>query len=663
MTKGSIFDTASPADDPEGFVSKYIQYECFRLTKDHFLNDMKGSLQDRFKVLMWYLVDYVAHRKGQFEVPLSEKQIKFLNSPMPIAGGNPAITIALWNFVLKELPSHIQLDQPHVLREALYWWCIEKTGSGSFSKALVTEAQLKILRTDIQWIDQNYPFNYFMIFYFNKNTDFHQLDANIERDRVVFFCYLMVLGYSNINIAQLLSRDLVRKTLEEDHEGFCILDKFLSRYGYSSVEPLSSGKKLRKTFEDLYRENTGDSFYGYCQKNEGNSSQSINISKYTSKVISNGIAVIGPIHQTSGLGQATRLSYNIICEAEDTTPTALPFALDNPAPVGFTTKTSIQLYNGPKKINLIHLNAESIPMVYAFEDNVVLKDSYNIGYFFWELNVIPKCHYLALELLDEIWVSSEYNREIYLKYTNKPVINVGMAVEQLPNVPKADLRKFGVKDDDVVFLTTFDSFSFIERKNPIAVVEAFKAAFPNNHEKVKLIIKTQNRAKVGDAYQIDLWKRIDRIIYDDNRITVVNETMKYLDLISLKSACDCYISLHRSEGWGFGMIEAMQLAKPVIATAYGGNMDFCNNENAYLIDYDLITVRPEEYIFVERGSLWADPNVQQASAAMKAVAGDISAARSKGIVAQKFVTENFSISPISRRYRKRLDIIRREFSL
>ena len=257
--------------------------------------------------------------------------------------------------------------------------------------------------------------------------------------------------------------------------------------------------------------------------------------------------------------------------------------------------------------------------------------------------------------MDEIWVSSRYVQEIYATQTNKPVVNVGMAVEDLPPhlTPHTDLCQEGV----FTFLTTFDSFSFAERKNPLAAVRAFQAAFDKNNREVSLIVKTWNRRRVSNAFQIGVWRLLDELIQDDPRIRVIDEAFTYEQIISLKLACDCYVSLHRAEGFGFGMLEAMQLGRAVIATAYSGNMDFCTDENCFLVDYDLVAVGYDEYLNVERGSLWADPKISSAAAAMREVFYNRDEAARRGMRAAQCVKNNFSIDAIARRYSERLQSI------
>ncbi len=110
----------------------------------------------------------------------------------------------------------------------------------------------------------------------------------------------------------------------------------------------------------------------------------------------------------------------------------------------------------------------------------------------------------------------------------------------------------------------------------------------------------------------------------------------------MKLACDCYVSLHRAEGFGFGMLEAMQLGRPVIATAYSGNMEFCTPDNCYLVDYDLVAVERGEYPGVERGSVWADPKIASAAAAMREALYNRDETARRGKCAAQYVKKNFS---------------------
>ena len=652
-----LFETANPKADPEGLITNFIAYESFRMKKEGFEFDMIGSLQDRLRVLLWYLSDYVRDRQFSFAVPLSARQIAYLNSPAPLAGVSPSITIALQNFVSREIPGYLNLQEPEGTIEAVYWWCIVRAPRSRFEDCLVTPEQISLLSAEQQFLGEEYPVNVFMSIFFRHHSELNSLDLKSPRDRAAYFYYLVLLGFTKPYILRFLPADALRRTLNMETRGASVFDQVLACHALMRAGPIEGSKLRERGMEILHeagysfnrdRGSVGSSDAGECFVGR----------RTFAPYVERGILLIGPIRKTSGLGQATRLSYEILRKVEITPPSALAFDLDNPAPVGFASDQELVTFRNRREINLLHLNAETVPLAYAFEQREIFASSYNIGFFFWELNMIPKCHRLALELLDEIWVSSEYNREIYSRFTQRPVINVGMAIEPLPKISLIDRETLGLLPDSFVFLTTFDSFSFVERKNPLGVLNAFKSAFPLGTEKVQLVLKTQNRSRVFDPYQMELWKRICNAIKSDRRIVLINETYKYSDLIALKSACDCYVSLHRSEGWGFGMIEAMQLGRPVIATAYSGNMEFCNAATAYLVDYDLISVREDQYIFVEAGSHWADPDIEQAATYMRAAVADPIAARAKGVAAAEDVQTRFSLDAIGRRYAARLRHLR-----
>jgi hypothetical protein len=187
---------------------------------------------------------------------------------------------------------------------------------------------------------------------------------------------------------------------------------------------------------------------------------------------------------------------------------------------------------------------------------------------------------------------------------------------------KAD---FGYSDREFVFLFAFDFFSILERKNPIAVVDAFTQAFPPNLlPDVRLVLKCIN----GDR-NLEDFDRLKNAI-TDSRIKIMDEYLSKDRKNGLLSICDCYISLHRSEGFGLAIAEAMYLEKPVIATGWSGNMDFMTVNNSFPVDYDL-TELTEDYGPYKQGQVWAEPNVDHAASIMRFVFENPIDARKKAI--------------------------------
>ncbi|GAC1440380.1 MAG: hypothetical protein NVSMB58_37500 [Terriglobales bacterium] len=647
----TLFDAISTDLDPQGIISRYTEYEFHRLRVDSTYR-LDGEVSDRLNVLYWYLAGYSGRRCG-VQVPLSKKQIEYLNSSIPIVEMDSALTIAAYSFILKEFPGGDNFHDESWLREALYWWCIQRSPQIARGGELVSSAQVGKLRFTLDEPDR-FPLNYFVRRTHALDPAFSmQLNLDLESDRAILLCILVLRCSRKPELARYLPRASISELLKSDvasgggttFESILGLSKSIveSKELLESVEHLveKAGFSLRRNISGMHRhENVGTCLVEDPAIGSG---------------LVNGVAVIGPTRATSGLGQATRLSIEVLEYAGYNVAT-VDFGMDNPAPIGFASDVKGSKLRNPHAINLIHLNAESTPLAFAYLTTSIYEKSYNIGFFFWELDRLPKCHYLALDMLDEIWVSSEYNRDTYQRSSGVPVINVGMAVEPLPEALAAvSFSRFGISDADFVFLTTFDSFSFIERKNPLAAIETFTRAFPTASEaRVRLLIKTQNRERVRDSHQLRIWQQIDRAVEQDGRIHVIDETLSYRELLGLKKICHCYVSLHRAEGWGFGMIEAMQLGVPVIATGYSGNMEFCTNETCFLVEYTMTSPYPGEYIFVERGSQWAEPKISSAVEHMRTVFTNRPLASARAAAASELIDKKFSVAATAERYRARL---------
>ena len=302
--------------------------------------------------------------------------------------------------------------------------------------------------------------------------------------------------------------------------------------------------------------------------------------------------------------------------------------------------------------NIFCMNNEGIMHLHA-SNSEIFKDRYNIGYGFWELSDYPDEWLYAMNFLDEIWAPSRYIQEVISKKASVPVLHMPMAVDF--SLSRKSLRKdLDITEDDFVFLFSLDFSSRIHRKNPKAVIDAFKKAFPGHKKHVMLVIKTKLvmsvRQQVRDFEMLQEWVR------EDPRIRFLNETYDRDRMLDLIHSCDVYVSLHRSEGFGLGLAEAMKLGKAVIATDYSGNRDFTNRENACLVDYTLRKVEKEDY-YLPGSSVWADANVEQAAGYMRRLLEDEAYRKRIGEKAQTFINENHSFQVVGKRYRSRLKLI------
>jgi len=271
-----------------------------------------------------------------------------------------------------------------------------------------------------------------------------------------------------------------------------------------------------------------------------------------------------------------------------------------------------------------------------------------IGYWYWELEKFPAQYLYAFDLVDEVWVASEFVRAAVASATAKPVIKIPHSVV-VPLSRPYERREFGLPEGAFLFLFTFDFNSFTERKNPDAVILAFRRAFPTGNEPVRLVVKCAS----GRTHP-ERWAALRQATESDSRIVLLDALLEHDALHGLQSVCDAYVSLHRSEGLGLGMAECMALGKPVIATGYSGNLEFMSHRNSCLVDFRMVPVRPGEYIYYEDHWFWADADVDHAAHFMRKVVADDEfrnaiARQAKSDMATRF-SEAATVAAIRRRF-------------
>jgi len=240
----------------------------------------------------------------------------------------------------------------------------------------------------------------------------------------------------------------------------------------------------------------------------------------------------------------------------------------------------------------------------------------NVGVFWWELE---DYFYFkqGVDAVDEIIVFSDFVKQAIIKtFPAKRITKFSFPYSpgdfQLTPVP-AVRKQYGLEPDDFVVFFNFDFFSVYERKNPEGLAEAFSFAFKGNN-KVKLLLKTIHAGNDNENYKklralLVKLKIEDQVIFEDKNLPKA-------ELMSLINATDIYVSLHRSEGLGIGMMEAMLLGKPVVATAYGGNMEFTTKDTSLLVDYELVEIDKDNGPY-RKGYKWANPDPADAAKKME----------------------------------------------
>lgn len=328
-----------------------------------------------------------------------------------------------------------------------------------------------------------------------------------------------------------------------------------------------------------------------------------------------GVNFAGYLGGEFGLAESARAFARALASAE------IPYVLNNVSvrnhwsradPVGAYSEEA------PYKFNLIHVNAAESRKFLKKRGRRYLNNRYNIGLWYWELPEFPEPLHYCFKYFDEIWVTSHFCAESIAKVSPIPVTRIPYPFVLDDVQAEPERKRFLIPEGSFVFFFSFDFASNGERKNPLGLVRAFRKAFRDDDD-VVLFIKSIN-AHLERSKWLEL-KEAAR----GAKIRLVDEYMTRSEFLSLMKSCDCYVSLHRSEGVGLGMAEAMCLGKPVIATGWSGNMDFMNHGNSFLVDSKLVELAEDSGPY-GKGSTWAEPSLDHAAELMRRVFKDREAA-------------------------------------
>lgn len=316
--------------------------------------------------------------------------------------------------------------------------------------------------------------------------------------------------------------------------------------------------------------------------------------------------------------------------------------------------------NLSKVVNIYHINVDEIEPTFTALNNELPDGSYNIIYPFWELSKIPANWIEKLDLFDEIWAPSFFIQKAIESSLAKPIYLMPLPV-QIKLASFLGRRYFNLPESSYLFLFLFDFRSYIARKNPSAVLDVFEQVYKENQDTdVRVVIKVHGdtSSPKADLDYKDFLNRIRQSPFCE-RIILINKAYDDNEIKNLIRCCDCFVSLHRSEGFGLGMAEAMYLGKPVIATAYSGNLDFMNNQVACLVDYNLVAVQEGQYPNAI-GQVWAEPDVNHAAHFMNKMLKDQEFGRKLGKQARKHICIYFSYLAQGLRYKQRINQILQE---
>lgn len=328
-------------------------------------------------------------------------------------------------------------------------------------------------------------------------------------------------------------------------------------------------------------------------------------------VVDNGLNLIGYFRGEFSIGECARAFALAVLESGQPKVALVNFA-GGPADRNTNRQFETRLAAGPEySVNLCFVNADQTTVLFETMPSA-LRGRYNVGYWFWELQAFPAAWQRALDAVDEVWVASDFVRQAVAGAAgDKPVRVVPYPIQV--DLSRAYSRfEFGLPPDAFVFIFNFDYLSYFERKNPGALISAFRTAFPDEAG-IVLVLKTTGESEAPQAAE-----SLRRLANGDPRIIFLDALLDREAMYGLLSVADAYVSLHRSEGLGLGLAESMYLGKPVIGTGYSGNLQFMTHENSCLVDFGLVDVPPQSYPHAA-GQQWAEPDIADAARWMRRV--------------------------------------------
>ena len=301
-------------------------------------------------------------------------------------------------------------------------------------------------------------------------------------------------------------------------------------------------------------------------------------------------------------------------------------------------------------INLVCMNADALPEFVRQVGGEFFDGRYSIGLWFWEVSRFPERWRDSFALLEEVWAPTSHVAAALQELATVPVNRVRIPVQPPPLEPRSR-ADMGLADDEYVFLFSFDYLSVFERKNPLAVIEAFGRSFGPD-EGARLVLKCINHDRDPDAHA-----RLLAAAAEHPGITVMDHYLTPGENLNLTAISDAYVSLHRAEGFGLVMAEAMWLGKPVIATGYSGNLDFMTASNSLLVEHELVAIGPDAAPYPPDGE-WAQPSIEHAAALMRRLFDDPESGRQLGATAARDIRTTHSAEAAGQIMFRRLEAIR-----
>ncbi len=360
---------------------------------------------------------------------------------------------------------------------------------------------------------------------------------------------------------------------------------------------------------------------------------------------SQGLNVIGYLSAETGVGEIPRAIIRALSTCNY--PVSI-IHLDNPDGARREDRSVLHIQEGaPHTVNLFAVNADGWNAIRPILKPEMLHGRVNIGMWFWEISHFPERLLSAFEGLDEIWSASSFVQETLSAVSPIPVVKMGapIVLREHSSLTREDL---GLPKDKLIFLYAFDMLSIPERKNPLAVVEAYRIAFEPHFADTHLVLKANHLHRFPD------WReRLQEAVASVGG-TLIEETLDRPHVNALFQQADVYVSLHRSEGFGLTIAESMRMGKAVIATDYSGPHDYLTQSNSYPVRYRLVELE-KDYGPYPAGSVWAEPDVEHAAELMRRALGEPAERACKGAQAAQDIEMLYGASSVCKRIISRIE--------
>jgi len=357
-----------------------------------------------------------------------------------------------------------------------------------------------------------------------------------------------------------------------------------------------------------------------------------------------GLNVFGYFSAEMGIGEGARALVRALCQA------GLDVRTTNVGSLTASLRDREFAGSGPSEpgyiANIWYVNADhTLPEIDRVGRNCLV-GHYNIGVWAWELPEFPDEWVPPASVLHEIWAISEFVATSIRKKVDIPVVRIppAISVEFDDQFRRSD---FGIPDDRFVFLSMYDINSVQQRKNPQGAIDAFLREFEGDRA-VHLVVKVNSAGSNPD----ELRRLIDAYAAHGN-VSFFAKSLRRQAMNSFMRLTDCFVSLHRAEGFGLGLAESMALGVPVIGTGWSGNMDFMTYENSCPVDYTLVKL-DTDYGPYPQGCTWAEPDLEQAARYMRRLVSDADFRETIAKNGQRTVQAGFSSRVVGQMAKQRL---------